>query len=402
MRRLRTLSTRRLVLIGAAVVAVAAGGGIAQAQLSGGAPEPQPKALDQAVYDALRAPEVQGVTARVKFTNNLIPAGSLPNGSASPLLTGAEGRLWLTQDGRFRIELQSDSGDAQIVSDGKTVQAYDADSNVVYRAALPEPKAEDRAKAQREERRGPPSLADIRKGLEDLAERWSLSGADPTSTGGRPSYTVRISPKDDGGLLGAAELAWDAERGAPLRAAVYADDQQDPVLELEATDIAYEQVPASDVTARFPENAEVVEVAPPAGGDEAGRDKRHAKVEGVDEVQQRLDFQLAAPGELAGLPRQEVRLVEARKGQSAVVTYGEGLGAIVVLQGKAGRDDARGGPGDRADQLQLPKVNVDGATGTELATSLGTVVTFERDGVSYTVVGSVPPQAAEQAARDLG
>jgi hypothetical protein len=29
------------------------------------------------------------------------------------------------------------------------------------------------------------------------------------------------------------------------------------------------------------------------------------------------------------------------------------------------------------------------------------VVTFERGGVSYTVAGSVPPQAAEQAAREL-
>ena len=59
------------------------------------------------------------------------------------------------------------------------------------------------------------------------------------TTAGQPSYTVRIAPKDDGGLLGAAELAWDAARGVPLRAAVYAQGTQDPVLELEATDIAY-------------------------------------------------------------------------------------------------------------------------------------------------------------------
>jgi hypothetical protein len=50
---------------------------------------------------------------------------------------------------------------------------------------------------------------------------------------------------------------------------------------------------------------------------------------------------------------------------------------------------------------QLPSVNVNGATGKELATALGTVVTFERAGVSYTVAGSVPPVAAENAARGL-
>ena len=49
----------------------------------------------------------------------------------------------------------------------------------------------------------------------------------------------------------------------------------------------------------------------------------------------------------------------------------------------------------------LPQVNIDGATGTELATPLGTIVSFERGGVSYTVVGSVPPVAAENAARGL-
>ena len=51
--------------------------------------------------------------------------------------------------------------------------------------------------------------------------------------------------------------------------------------------------------------------------------------------------------------------------------------------------------------FELPRINIDGATGTELATPLGTVVTFNRDGVSYVVLGSVPPVAAENAARGL-
>ena len=83
--------------------------------------------------------------------------------------------------------------------------------------------------------------------------------------------------------------------------------------------------------------------------------------------------------------------------------YGKGLGAIVVLQNKAGakQNQPLGGGGGGGDHsLRLPQVNINGATGTELATALGTVVTFERNGISYTVAGSVPPQAAEQAARE--
>ena len=51
--------------------------------------------------------------------------------------------------------------------------------------------------------------------------------------------------------------------------------------------------------------------------------------------------------------------------------------------------------------LRLPQINIDGVTGTELATALGTVLTFDRGGVSYIVIGSVPPAAAENAARGL-
>jgi hypothetical protein len=119
-------------------------------------------------------------------------------------------------------------------------------------------------------------------------------------------------------------------------------------------------------------------------------------VRGVEAVQQRLPFELSAPAELAGLPRTGVRLVDADGSPGAVSVYGEGMGAIVVLQHEAGSQDAGDGG------LELPEINIDGATGTEIATPLGTVVRFQRDGVAYTVLGSVPPVAAENAARGLG
>jgi hypothetical protein len=46
-------------------------------------------------------------------------------------------------------------------------------------------------------------------------------------------------------------------------------------------------------------------------------------------------------------------------------------------------------------------VSINGATGQELATPLGTVVRFTHGGVAYTVLGSVAPYAAETAARAL-
>ena len=389
MRRLRTLSSRRLAAIVAAVAALAVTAGIAQAGLIGSDPKPQPKVLDRAIVDAVNAPAPAGVSARIEFTNGLLPSGSLPNGAGGPLAAGAEGRVWFAGDGRFRLELQSEEGDAQIVSDGRRLSVYDATSETVYRLALPQERREA-------DRREPATLADVRRGLERLAEAWTLSGAQPSSTAGRETYTLRIAPKDDGGLLGAGELAWDAAKGVPLRAAVYAQGQSEPVLELKATDVSFGPVADSNLRVEAPAGAEVVEVNPPAGKD-ARRDGRPADVSGVDAVQRRLDFELSAPRELAGLPRRQVRLVRFDGAAGALSVYGEGLGGIAVLQRKA---EPAGAEGER-DRLPLPQVNIDGATGTELATALGTVVTFERGGVSHTVLGSVPPVAAENAARGL-
>jgi outer membrane lipoprotein-sorting protein len=383
MRYLRTISTRRLYGLVAVIALLAATAGIAQAALGGSASAPDPKPLDRAVLDALRAPKVDGISARIKFTNGLLPGGSLPNGGGSPLAQGAEGRLWVAGDGRFRLELQSESGDAQIVDDGTKLTIYDPASKTAY---VGPSHTGEKADHERE-----PTLAGVRRALDRLSRTWTLSGARPGTTADRPSYTVRIAPKDDGGLLGAAQLAWDAVHGVPLRAAVYAQGQDAPVLELAATNVSYGSIPASTLSARLPQGTRTVELDPPTA-DHSGRPTH---VRGVAAVQKRLPFRLSAPEELAGLKRSSVRLVKVGDSAGALSTYGKGMGAIAVFQHQAGAS------GGAEEELRLPQINIDGATGSELATPLGTIVTFESGGVSYTVAGLVPPVSAENAARGL-
>ncbi len=401
MRRLRTTSTARLLAIVGCVGVLAATAAIAQGALTGSGPVPAPKALAQAIKSALGAPAPEGVTARIHFTNNLLPSGSLP-GTSSALTSGADGRLWLTKEGKLRLELQSQSGDAQLTSDGKQITLFDASSNTLYRATLPEEPA-DAAKTSGQAHENP-TIAKIQDALNRLAKFWTVSGAEPTSTAGQPTYTVKIAPKDDGGLLGAAKVAWDAVTGVPLRAAVYAQGQSSPVLELAATDISYGKVADADVTTTAPKGAKVVDLSPSKADTQAAgkaHDRSHGEVSGVDAVAKQLDFELAAPDKLAGLPRQDAYLVDVDKHKGAVVTYGKGLGAIVVFQHKTDTSKAADtGKGGR-DRNPLPQINIDGTTGTEIPTALGTIVTFERGGVSYVVAGSVPPLAAENAARGL-
>ncbi len=157
---------------------------------------------------------------------------------------------------------------------------------------------------------------------------------------------MRIAPKDDGGLLGAGELAWDAVKGVPLRAAVYAQDAAEPVLELAATDVSFGRVPDGDLRIAVPAGTKTVDVDPPAG--RHGGTKGEAGVEGVKAVQGELGFQLSAPDELAGLPRKQVRLVRLGDSNGALSVYGEGLGGIVVLQHEAsGAKQEPGPPGSR-------------------------------------------------------
>src|SRR5207237_8218054 len=138
MRLFRTLSTTRLVVLLVSIAALAAAAaGFAVAAPGGGGDTPPAKPLPQAIHDSLAAPKPQGISADIVFTNKLFPSGALLGQAGSALMSGATGRFWATNDGRGRIELQSDAGDAQIVWNTTDVTAYDASSNTVYHAKLP-------------------------------------------------------------------------------------------------------------------------------------------------------------------------------------------------------------------------------------------------------------------------
>ena len=114
---------------------------------------------------------------------------------------------------------------------------------------------------------------------------------------------------------------------------------------------------------------------------------------GLAAVQAAAGFNVVAPDTLVGLPRQDVRLVH----KAVVVVYGQGLGAILVVERQADTSGGQsGGP-----LSSLPKISLDGLTGHELATQLGTVIEWQRNGVGFVLAGSLPPAAAETAARDL-
>ena len=357
---LRRLSTRDLIVLVLGVLALC-GGGAAIAAAGGGGAAPPPEPLEQAVHDALAAPRPEGVTARIRFTNNLLPSGALLGQVGSPLMSGASGRLWLTQDGRGRLELQSNAGDAQIVWSPESISVYDASSNTVYRAKLPA-----RARPPARRRHEPPPT---RAQIDDVLAGSASTGRSPGRADERrgPARLQRLCVAEarrrparlaGAGLgrgPGSAAPRGDLREGS-TRARARAR-RHGHLLRGRAGE-RRGRVAARRREGRRPRLA----VAHRQG---RGRRAGHRPRGGAG--RRRL------PGRRAGVARrpaaQDVRLVG---GDTALVLYGHGLGTIALVERKA---DASGA-GSALD-AGLPRVSLDGVTAHELATPLGTVLEWQ-------------------------
>ncbi len=397
MRFLRTASTRRLLAVITAVVVVIAGGAAIAVAATSGGPVPAATSLAQAVHRSLSAPTVPGISADIRFTNNLIDSSDFTGQGTDPLLQGASGRLWVSDDGQLRLELQSDNGDAQVVVDHDSFWISDPTENTVYEGTLPA----ERTGAGDHGRHAVPSIAQIQSEITRLMGSVDLSGAQPTDVAGQAAYRVVVSPKQSGGLLGSVGLAWDAIRGVPLELAIYARGDSTPVLALQATHISYGAVASGDFDVTPPAGARVVKIVRPAPGAGSRHAGSRTAVTGLGAVAAQLPFTLDAPATLAGLSRQSVRLLDVDGARAALVSYGSDLSGVAVIESGARgetRSPSRIGLGGG---LSLPTVSIGSVTGTELSTALGTVITFTRDGVRDTVIGSVTATAAERVARAL-
>ncbi|HWE08847.1 MAG TPA: hypothetical protein VG325_05810 [Solirubrobacteraceae bacterium] len=411
MRFLRTSSTGRLLAVLAGLVVAAAAGTAIAVAATGSGPVPKAKPLAQALRGALTAPPVQGISARIQFTNGLISASNFTGDTVDPLLQGAYGRVWLSKTDGVRLELQSNNGDTEAIIHNGSFWVSDPASQTVYQGALPANTGTSSAK-DKSTGSGIPTVAQIQSDLNNLLGKLNLSGtqtSNPSDVAGQPAYSVSLSPKHDGGLLGSAKIAWDAITGTPLNVAIYArGDKTNPVLALRATDISFGPVSASVFNVSPPPGYKVVRVSTPNTGSASSASAKgkkakakHAEVTGAAAVASHVPFTLAAPATLDGLPRQTTKLLDWGGKPAALVTYGQNLGGIAIIEQTADTASSQTSGSSSNGHLTLPTISINGHSGTELATALGTVLHYTSGGVAYTVLGSVPPSAAEQAAKAL-
>jgi outer membrane lipoprotein-sorting protein len=361
---LRTASTRRLLggalgFVLAGIVATA----VAMAAVGGGAVPPA-ASLASALHIAAEGKSIDGISANITFTNNLFAGSSVE--TVDPLLTGASGRLWAS-GGDLRLELQSDNGDAQLVVNGRSFWISDPTSQTVYEGTLPARRSVVGAGTNPTapmSTYATPTVAQIQHRLDRLSRDADVSTATATDIGGEPAYDVEVTPKDNSSLIGAVRVGFDADHGIPLDLAVFPAGGSAPALELAASNVSYGPVASS-----------VFDISPPAG----------SRV---------VQVAMPAPDTYSS----------TRTASGDVKVVGEGLGGVLVVKQPAasgGWGAAAGTGSGHTGPLPVRNVSIDGASGQELPTSLGAVLQFTRDGVSYLLAGSVTPSTIASVAASL-
>jgi outer membrane lipoprotein-sorting protein len=274
--------------------------------------------------------------------------------------------MWVAKDGRVRLELQSEKGDTQVLYDGHTVSIYDASSNTFYRYTIPPHEGgtgDSSGSGTTTANHEAPSVAKIEEAISHL-DHVNVSGATPTDIAGQAAYTVRVSPKEGGSLIGGGELSWDATNGVPLRAAIYSSTSSSPAIELATTSISYGPVAASVFEFTPPSNAKIEEIVLPKHDGSSADSSTHSG------------------------------------NHPHVTTDGQGITSVAVAESKT-KEGATTKQSSSTAEEGLQKVKINGIEASELPTELGTLLSFERSGVRYFLAGAVSPAAVEAVAKGL-
>ena len=395
--------TTTILLIGLLLVAAlaAAAFAVSGAGLRGAPPEPIDEAelLRRISAAPGNAPDFR---ATVTVEQTLVPEGLISASEGGPGASGPRSaRVWYGGPDKLRAELQGENGDRVFVQNGDTVKVYDGAANTLRKGEKPPqtgtPSPEDAA-----------SPEEINEILAEISPTSVLETGQPVQVSGRWAYPLTLEPRDkDLTLVERAEAFVDAETNLPLSFELYAEGSPEPVARYEAQNFEVGDVPEKRFELETPPGAEVVPAEPGDGKD--GTEEREdrggePRVAGsIEEARELAGFPVRGLSEPIG--GRELREIRAA-GDGAALTYGEGWGTVVLAEKPRKGDDAEqpeapvedGGRGG----FEVPTVDLgDGVSAREIATPVGSTLSWNADGISYSLSGSVPAAQLRDAARGL-
>jgi outer membrane lipoprotein-sorting protein len=381
----------------------------AQARAQGTPPEElaEEELLSRITTAPENAPDFE---ATMTVEQTLVPEGLLgaSQGDRTENSGPRSARVWYGGPDTVRAELQGENGDQLFVENGSEVRAYDGATNTLRIGEKPE------TTEQRPE--GAASPEKIDEILAEISPTSDLQTGEPVEFAGRWAYPLTLEPKDKNlTLVERAEALVDAEAFVPLSFRLYSEDSPDPVVHYEASNFEVGPVPDKRFQLETPPGA-TVEQMEESGKDgkrsEEGRENREPQsIASVAEAEHAVGFPVR---QLANAPSDreltEVRIVGS---DGVVQSYGDGWGTVVFVQKpdrepestdqsqKDSRREASGEDDGRDEQLQIPTVDLGGVEAKEISTPIGTSLSWSANGVSYSLVGSVPAAELEEAARGL-
>jgi outer membrane lipoprotein-sorting protein len=251
----------------ASVVAIVATGAALAPQFASAAPALPPISAQNLLVKVAQS-KVDTYSGTVALTTNLgLPA--LPNlsGRANPLsLLSGTHTLQVAAHGpqKERIALLDTMSEYDLVHNGTQVWLYDSSQNSVEHAALPAKPGDDaHAKARPEELSKTPLTPQqaAQRLLDALSPSTYISVDGTQSVAGRAAYTLVLTPKQHGSLIGKVTIAVDYHNGAPLRVAVYPAGSGTAAFDLGFKTVSFSAPGDAQFNFKAPKGATVRELA---------------------------------------------------------------------------------------------------------------------------------------------
>ena len=252
MRALAPASVVAIVAVGAAIAPSVASASPALPQISA-----------QNLLAKAAQSKVDTFSGTVSITTNLgLP--QLPDlaGGANPLsLLGGTHTLQVAADGptKQRIALLDTMSEYDLIHNGKDLWVYDSEQNSVSHATSAEAAGShaksDKAKDGDAVPLTPQQAA--QKFLDAVTPSTNVSVDRTQSVAGRAAYTLQLTPKEKGSLIGKVQIAIDAQNGAALRVAVYPAGSATAAFEVGFTSVSFSAPSASRFNFTPPKGAKV-------------------------------------------------------------------------------------------------------------------------------------------------
>jgi outer membrane lipoprotein-sorting protein len=303
-------------LVPLSVTAVIAGSAALLPSLASATPN-LPAVSAQQLLTKIATSKVDAFSGTVSLSTNLgLPQLPDLSGTANPfsLLSGAH-TLEVAANGpqQQRVALLDQLSEYDFVHNGTQLWTYDSETNSVeHGTESAKDTADAKAKAQAEQKADAakyPALtpqAAAQQLLTGLSPTTQVSVGAPRTVAGRSAYLLVLKPKQQGSLIGQADVSVDSATGTPLGVALYPVGSGTPVFDVSFTSVSLTAPDASRFDFTPPKGATVTPL---------GTEQKSGSTAGTKSAptQQNLDPQVLGTSWLSVLELHNVSLSELQQ-----------------------------------------------------------------------------------------